>query len=801
MLSRIFVNKADEVAEATDDVVAAAPLRDVQPAGNLLDELYADDAMNQRRAAIAASARMASQAQARLDASRREMQAQQFQPRAVQPTAPRPRYQAQPEEQLDMLSAQLEAMRGRVGHAAHQAPSQQASEQPLYQPQPQQAASRERREEPQAVRAAPALLGFDDLVRAILRGWKTVLMLGIAGASVAALYAITLPNTYQSISEVLIEPRGIKVLMDTVTPNGLNSEATVAYAQSQVRIISSSAVIEPVIAELDLVSDPEFNGEATSAVGRILERFGGVFGGSDDANLDRLEMVRRNLYRSFYVERINQTFNIQIGVQTQDPAKSARIANAIARTYIQDESGSNSRAARDANESLEERATILRGKVQEAERAVQTHRQQFDLVNADGKLTSDVQIARLNEQLALARVQTGDARTRAEAAESADPADALAGTLPSSITSTAVQQLRIDYNRAKAKLSRLESKLGDRHPQRLEAVAEVASAREAVEDEVARIVRSVTDDFARAGARERELQSQLNVLKASSASDSDAKVRLRELESTLDANREIYRTILNRLRQTGEQENIRTESTRLLSEALPASEKLGPNRKAIVLAGGIGGGIVGVGLALVPLFWSVLTGLLNGGGPAARPKPVQRQAAEEDDLYSVGEAVPASRRSPAQEPAPPGAPDLPLFRAAPAMHAAEQSQEPTASKPRKNKKRKKADKAAKVAGHGAPVPANDEAATAQMPLPHMQPAPPPGYYPAPALAPHLAPPMAPHYPGYPMAGGYPPHMPPPPAPTPGYYPYPPQPYPHPQAAWPQPVSPQPTSREDERSGR
>ncbi len=797
MLSRIFANKTDEDADASDDVMVAAPVRDVRAEGNLLDELYADDAMEQRRAAIAASARVASEAQARLDASQRDMQAQQFRARAVQSAAPHPPRQRQPEEQLDMLSAQLQSMRSRVSDAPREtAPPQPV--QPSYRtpqtPQAQHVAP-ERQTHLQPVRSAPALLGFDDLIRAVLRGWKTVALLGLVGAGIAALYAITLPNIYQSISEVLIEPRGIKVLTDTVTPNGLNSEATVAYAQSQVRIISSSAVIEPVIAELDLVSDPEFNGEATSTVGRILERFGGVFGGSDDANLDRLEMVRRNLYRSFYVERINQTFNIQIGVQTEDAAKSARIANAIARTYIQDESGSNSRAARDANESLEERATVLRQKVQDAERAVQTHRQQFDLVNADGKLTSDVQIARLNEQLALARVQTGDARTRAEAAESADPADALAGTLPSSITSTAVQQLRIDYNRAKANLSKLESKLGDRHPQRLEAVAEVASAREAVEDEVARIVRSVTDDFSRAVARERELQGQLNVLKSSSASDSDAKVRLRELESTLEANREIYRTILNRLRQTGEQENIRTESTRLLSEALPASEKLGPNRKAIVLAGGIVGGIVGIGLALIPLFRSVLMGLLNGGGPAARPKPAQRQAVPEDDLYSIGEPAPAAPQPIARERMPQTAHDLPLFHAAPAMSASERVPQPEAARQRKNKKRKKA---AKAASRGAPMPANDEPAAAQMPLPHMQPAPQPGYYPAP--------PMAPHYPGYPMAGAYPHHMAPQPAPMPGYYPYPPQAYAHPQAAyvqagWPQQAPPQPAPRRDERSGR
>ncbi|MEL6747973.1 MAG: GumC family protein, partial [Pseudomonadota bacterium] len=594
-------------------------------------------------------------------------------PSSATPAAPSGRNTS---EQLDLLSQQLGAMRSRVAASDSPAPaavppSLTAAAQPNAAPT-----------------AAFSMFGFDDIIRALLRGWFVILICALAGAGLVAAYAVTLPNTYQAVAEILIEPRGLKVLNDSVSEQGLNSEATVAYAQSQVRIILSSSVIEPVIAELELTEDPEFNGEAQSGIGKILSIFG-----AGPTEADKQQAARDTIYEGLFVERINQTFLIMIGMTTQDPQKSARIANAIARTYIEDESGSNSRVAREANENLSDRAEVLRQKVQDAEEAVEAHKLQFDLVDADGKLVSDVQIARLNEQLALARVQTGDARTRAQAAEEANPADALEGSLPSSISSSAIDQLRLDYTRARQNLSKLASKLGSRHPLRIEAAAEVASARQAIENEVARLVRSVREDFRRAVAREQDLVQQLNSAKAASANDSEAKVKLRQLEATLNANRDIYRTVLQRLRETGEQQNIRTESTRLLSEALPPSRKSGPQRRLMVVAGGVAGGGLGALLALLPLLLAFARGLGgNGARRAAAPGAAPSMASSTDDLYAV-----AASAQPVMPPA--------TAPVAPPMQAIQ---------------------------HTAPQPQPVAAPPMQMPLPGFGYAPQP-YYPAPQM--------------------------------------------------------------------
>ncbi|MDD9909298.1 MAG: GumC family protein [Ahrensia sp.] len=486
---------------------------------------------------------------------------------------------------------------------------------------------------------------FERFVLVLLRGWYWILACGLIGAIIAALYALSLPNKYLSVSEVLIEPRGIRVIDNSVSPNGLNSEATVAYAESQVRILTSSSVLDPVIEDLDLVNDTEFNGTdpSTGLLGGLLKV---VMGERDDPGT-RFTNAKEYLVENMYVARINQTFTIQIGVSTEDPQKSARIANAIARGYMNAETRARSSAARNATEDLTGRLDELRVQVRDSEEKVEAYKAENGLVDADGKLVSEVQLSRLNDQLAVAQAQVSDARSRAQLAAQADLSDVLSGSLPTALASPTVSQLRVQFSRAKAQLDRLSTTLGPRHPERIGAEAELRSARQAIAAELSRIVDSAQEDFQSARSRLADIQGQVNALKASAVTDSAAKVRLRELEREVVANRQVYEAFLLRSRETGEQENIRTESARIISEATPPVEKDGPNRKLIVVVGGIVGGILGVILALLPLAFGIVRDLVRSGLSAPQSghqgdAPVQPRnqtsayavASRNDDLYS-----------------------------------------------------------------------------------------------------------------------------------------------------------------------
>ncbi len=95
----------------------------------------------------------------------------------------------------------------------------------------------------------------------MLRGSRRLLLVStLLGGVVAALYALSLPQMYVASTDILVDPRNIKTVGDELTPGQLPTDASLAVAESQARIIDSSSVLLKVIDRTELTKDPEFNG-------------------------------------------------------------------------------------------------------------------------------------------------------------------------------------------------------------------------------------------------------------------------------------------------------------------------------------------------------------------------------------------------------------------------------------------------------------------------------------------------------------------------------------------------------------
>ncbi|MGO4842992.1 succinoglycan biosynthesis protein exop, partial [Rhizobiaceae sp. 2RAB30] len=91
----------------------------------------------------------------------------------------------------------------------------------------------------------------------------------------------------------------------------------------------------------------------------------------------------------------------------------ALIANTVTDVFLQTsgelQAGTAGRAADELNARLDE----LRKGVEQAERKVEAYRAENDLVDAQGRLISDDEIIRLNDQLGIARARTLELNARA----------------------------------------------------------------------------------------------------------------------------------------------------------------------------------------------------------------------------------------------------------------------------------------------------------------------------------------------------------------------------------------------------
>ena len=94
-------------------------------------------------------------------------------------------------------------------------------------------------------------------------------------------------------SRLFIDPREIRVTEDDIRNQQLSTEAMLAITDSQLQILSSTSVLQKVVADLGLDRDPEFNGSLSSGglsggLTLIKELFTGA-GGQSDAEQAALE--------------------------------------------------------------------------------------------------------------------------------------------------------------------------------------------------------------------------------------------------------------------------------------------------------------------------------------------------------------------------------------------------------------------------------------------------------------------------------------------------------------------------------
>lgn len=484
------------------------------------------------------------------------------------------------------------------------------------------------------------------LIATLWRRKGLVLLCGLLGALLAAGASLLLPARYVSTAQLLIDPRDLRVLQTEVAPNALGGDASAitAYLESQARVIASDSIKARVAEQEKLDRDPEFGGDSGPGL------FGGLFGGdaAGRAREARLYTLAQ-LDKAVQVRRGERTFVIDIAVTTRDPAKSARIANALANAYLEDQAAVRDAAARRATDALTGRLEELRGRLRGAEDKVERFKEANRLIGTGGKPVGEEQLSLSNAQLVAAQARVAETKARVDEITRTRASSLEAGAIPEAVASNTMTALRAQLGAALSREADLSASLGARHPALAAAQAQVRDARRQIADELARIARAARSDYDRARDAERQLSGSVTRLTDGQVAASRASVELRELEREVESSRSVYEGFLRRARETGELAGIDTTNARVISQAMPALQRSGTSRRTLVLAGGVVG--LGLGGALA---------LALGLAAAARPTRRDEERAEAEDTVAEA-ATPPMPPMPDAPVAAPAAADVPAL--------------------------------------------------------------------------------------------------------------------------------------------
>ena len=293
---------------------------------------------------------------------------------------------------------------------------------------------------------------------------------------------------------------------------------------------------------------------------------------------------------------------IRVNFQSFDPNLAAKIANAVAETYIEADLDARYQMTQKASDWLSERMRGLRQKVEASERALQQYRERERIVDAKGLAQSGAsnRLADLSKAQIDARQRRNEAEIRYNQMRAANGGYE---TLPAIANNPTVLRMQDMETEAEKKLSELSKRYGKEHPRIVAAEADVRSARANTRDAVRRaietMVATVTKEYEAAKANEAAVERTLAQSKDEIQNMNRKEFQLNVLEREVTSNRQLYDLFLGRFKETSAASDLQNTIGRVIDPAIPSFAPFAPNKTKAVQMASVIGLALGILLALL----------------------------------------------------------------------------------------------------------------------------------------------------------------------------------------------------------
>jgi polysaccharide biosynthesis transport protein len=450
-------------------------------------------------------------------------------------------------------------------------------------------------------RAEPGL-AFDlrGIIATLRRRWIWLVLPVVIFVGLAVAYALTRSPTYTAVASLVVDTRRHSVV-DT-SGNVADPITNISLIESELETLRSPRIADLVVRALRLDEDEEFSGGGGSRLGAIQDAAFSLIGYEPapeavDVESGRNEVISA-LMRRTAARRVGSSFVMEVEAKSSDPRKAALIANQLVNSYLEDQRGYRSESVNREVGWLEARLQTLREQLDRAEREVREFKVANNIIDVDGRLLVDQQLADVSDQLAEARSDLAQSAARLERVQQI----AVSGRIDESVSEILANQIISDLRRQQNDMLRRAeewtARYGADHPTAVRLRSELDSLQRAIREEVGRIAQSSRSDYEIARVRVASLERSLAEHTDSAARVRDAQVELRGLEGSVASYRDAYEGVLERLLEAWNLQASPVSDARIVTVASPPTRKSGPGGSMLVLVAAFAGGFAGFALAL-----------------------------------------------------------------------------------------------------------------------------------------------------------------------------------------------------------
>ncbi|MER9741977.1 exopolysaccharide transport family protein [Mesorhizobium sp. M0187] len=471
--------------------------------------------------------------------------------------------------------------------------------------------------------AADVDVDLRQLFASLARNWLRILVITLLVTGLAFAFAWLATPHYKATTQLKIQLSESAYTRPAGTNEDDKPVLDAEGVATEVQVISSSNILKQVAADLKLGDKPEFNyALGMSPVTRLL-----VIAGlkSDPEEIPLEERVLTKMRDKLNVYGVEKTRVIAVEFSSEDPQLAADIPNAIAKAYLAYQADAKTKSNAAATAFLGPEIDDLQKQVRDAEAKVAAFRSaQSDLLmGGNNSVLATQQLSELSTELSRVRASRASAEATAERVRQALQNGGSLDAVPEVLSSDLIQRLRERQIELRTNIADLSTTLLDNHPRLRAMRSQLADLDGQIRNEAQKIMRGLLTQAQTAQARENQLISDVNKLKAASSRAGEEQVQLDALQREANVRRQQLESYMASFREVSSRKNYLPVDASVFSEARVPSEPYFPKLVPIVGAALVGSLLL---MSVITLLQELFSGRAMRPAPGARFERIEQVA-------------------------------------------------------------------------------------------------------------------------------------------------------------------------------
>ncbi len=373
------------------------------------------------------------------------------------------------------------------------------------------------------------------------------------------------------------------------------------YYQTQYKTLESRSLVKKVIQFLKLGEHPAFLPKPQTPFQKWKSNlFAPVSSEKTSSESEKESLLIDTFLQNLKIEPVRNSRLVKIHFKSYDPGLSTRVPNTLALTYIQHNLETRFVATQHAKEWLTTQLDDLKGKVERADETLQTFSSKHDIISLEEK--ENVTMQRLNElNVVLTKAESERMDKEALYKQTQEIAyDPLSyrDALPSIIENKLVMDLKHSYIQLEAQYMKLGEKYKPDYPEMVRLKHQMQSVQKQLEGEINKIIIGIQNSYESSLRKENLIRRAFAQQKERVQEMKEKAIRYNILKREADTNRDLYKSLLQRMKEAGVAAGIMASNIQILDDAEPRMKPYSPNKPLNLIIASIVGLFLGLGLAL-----------------------------------------------------------------------------------------------------------------------------------------------------------------------------------------------------------